>query len=181
TAMVARGDAPAASMPPAPALPVIRQVRTDESARAEPLDAATAHTIAEGQECFLPEHMTFSNESHPIAPDTVMTLIACDSGAYNFSSLIYVRRGGGAPEQARFDVPVGWNDDGPPVLVNAWWDPVAATLYSYAKGRGIGDCGTAQSFVWDGAMFRLIEQRVMGECRGSMRWITVWRAEIAAP
>lgn len=177
TAMVARGEAPAASV--GPALPVIRQVRPVEGAEAAPLAEAAARAIADSQECFLPEHMEFTTESHAIAPDVTMTLIACDSGAYNFSSLIYVRRGGGAPEQARFDVPVNWGAEGPPVLVNAWWDPVEVTLHSYAKGRGIGDCGTDQSFVWDGAMFRLTEQRVMEECRGSMRWIIVWRAEVA--
>jgi hypothetical protein len=39
-----------------------------------------------------------------------------------------------------------------------------------------GDCGDSQQYVWDGATFRLVEWKVMGECRGSGEWLTVWRA-----
>ncbi|HTG39817.1 DUF1176 domain-containing protein [Sphingomonas sp.] len=49
-------------------------------------------------------------------------------------------------------------------------------LASYAKGRGIGDCGVSQRFIWDGPRFRLIEQAEMSECRGSIDYITTWRA-----
>jgi hypothetical protein len=51
-------------------------------------------------------------------------------------------------------------------------------LTSYSKGRGIGDCGIAQDFVWDGTRFRLIEQSEMTECRGSTRMVTTWRADV---
>jgi Protein of unknown function (DUF1176) len=44
------------------------------------------------------------------------------------------------------------------------------------KGRGLGDCGSSQNFVWDGTMFRLVEARVMGECRGAADFLTVFRA-----
>lgn len=177
TALVAAGPAPAASLPPPPALPAVRQVRAARGASFAPLDGEAARALSEAEDCYLRDGMPLQNESHAIGPGTAVTLISCDAGAYNFNALVYVRRGGGgAPEPARFDHPAGWSDEGPPLLVNAWWDPVAATLNSHARGRGIGDCGTAQSYVWDGAMFRLVEQRVMDECRGSLRWITVWRA-----
>lgn len=61
-----------------------------------------------------------------------------------------------------------------PLLVNTHW--AEGELSTYAKGRGIGDCGTAERFAWDGEMFRLIERREMNQCRGSPHWITVWRA-----
>jgi hypothetical protein len=32
--------------------------------------------------------------------------------------------------------------------------------------------------VWDGAMFRLTSATAMGECRGSVDWIPIWRAEV---
>ncbi|MFY0010917.1 DUF1176 domain-containing protein, partial [Acinetobacter baumannii] len=43
--------------------------------------------------------------------------------------------------------------------------------------RGVGDCGLGARYVWDGTRFRLIEMRMMDECRGSTNWLTVWRAE----
>ena len=52
---------------------------------------------------------------------------------------------------------------------------------SYAKGRGLGDCGVTQGFVWDGHRLRLVEQRAMGECRGNPDYLTVWRATVVRP
>jgi hypothetical protein len=49
---------------------------------------------------------------------------------------------------------------------------------AFAKGRGIGDCGVGDDYVWDGDRFRLAEQIAMGECRGSVDYITTWRARV---
>jgi hypothetical protein len=40
-------------------------------------------------------------------------------------------------------------------------------LTSYAKGCGLGDCGSRQSFVWDATRFRPSEQADMSECRAA--------------
>lgn len=113
-----------------------------------------------------------------------LVLLNCGAGAYNFSSGVYVgqRSNGGkwsfAP--AEFDYGAGgFSDDSKiPILINADWDAAKQSLSSYAKGRGLGDCGSSESWVWDGAAFRLTEAKVMGECRGSLDWIPVWRAEV---
>ena len=77
---------------------------------------------------------------------------------------------------AGFDFRPGMDPEGPPELVNASFDAKTGRLESAAKGRGLGDCGSSESYVWDGAMFRLVEQRAMPDCRGSVNWLTVWRA-----
>lgn len=118
-----------------------------------------------------------------------LVLIACGAGAYNFASAAFIatRPAGDASAiwsfaPARFDYQPEWSDAiGVPRLVNAAWDPQEQTLSSFAKGRGIGDCGDAHSFVWDGEQFRLILASAMPECRGAAEWITVWRAEVLAP
>jgi hypothetical protein len=46
------------------------------------------------------------------------------------------------------------------------------------KGRGIGDCGGSQHYVWDGTEFRLVAVEEMGECRGVVDFISVWRARV---
>jgi len=51
-------------------------------------------------------------------------------------------------------------------------------LNSYNKGRGLGDCGNAETYVWDGATFRLVQAYAMSECRGSTEWLTIWRAKV---
>lgn len=109
-----------------------------------------------------------------------LVLIPCGAGAYNFSSVPMIATGQAGRRvftPARFDSPPGWTEKGGKVLlVNAGWDGASATLSSFAKGRGLGDCGSAQSYVWDGALFRLVELRQMDQCRGAWDWITLWRA-----
>jgi len=113
-----------------------------------------------------------------------LVLIPCGAGAYNFSSVPLIATGQAGRRVfrlARFDSPPGWSEQGePPMLVNAGWDAARATLSSFAKGRGLGDCGSSESYVWDGTLFRLIELRRMDQCRGAWQWITLWRARAVA-
>lgn len=115
-----------------------------------------------------------------------LVLISCGSGAYNFSSTAYIGEIKGDEKNgaswtfrpATYDLQPRWGGEGrPPLLVNAHWDGERQILSSYAKGRGLGDCGNAEKFIWDGQQFRLIEASAMPECRGAYEWITTWRAK----
>ncbi len=119
-----------------------------------------------------------------------LVLISCGAGAYNFSSAPFIGEyienpratSGWTFSPARFDRQPSWGGEGTdPLLVNAGWDDRSQTLSSYGKGRGLGDCGRAEEFVWDGEMFRLIEASAMTECRGAHEWITIWRANYRKP
>jgi hypothetical protein len=113
-----------------------------------------------------------------------LILLSCGSGAYNFASAAYIAteisEGKWDFEPAAFDYGAmpSTMDKSLPLLVNADWDEAGQTLSSYAKGRGLGDCGNAESYVWDGARFRLISAYGMSECRGSMDWLTLWHANV---
>lgn len=119
--------------------------------------------------------------------DMALVLIACDSGAYNFGSVVMIAErpmedpnAGWTFRKARFETPPGWSDDGQVAqVVNASFDPATGILSEYAKGRGPGDCGTANEFAWDGEQFRLAERHVMDECRGAWDWPRVWVAEVS--
>lgn len=67
------------------------------------------------------------------------------------------------------------------VLVNASYDSKTGLLSHYNKGRGIGDCGDNAQWVWDGQEFRLVEAQAMDECRGTVDFLTVWRANVLPP
>ena len=111
-------------------------------------------------------------------------MISCGGGAYNFASAAYI----GTEESSRnwqfspavFDYgdSVRSADESLQLLVNASWDADSQTISSYSKGRGLGDCGNAETFVWDGATFRLISAYGMDQCRGSLDWLTLWQAEV---
>jgi hypothetical protein len=110
-----------------------------------------------------------------------LLMLSCGAGAYNFSAIPYVltRKGKAlAATVARFDINPGWDENGVPMLVNGSWDPEQGLLTSFAKGRGLGDCGVGSDYAWDGKQFRLAQQIVMDECRGSLDYITTWRAKV---
>jgi hypothetical protein len=179
TASVAVGDEPESRVAPAPSIPEIAAMPEpgSEEGPAGPLSTEAAQTIREEQDCFEDADNPRRNDAYRVSHDTELILISCGAGAYNFSDFAFVRQDGEL-RPAEFDAPVSWGEDiSPALLVNAWWE--GGALGTYTKGRGIGDCGTSQRFVWDGTMFRLIEQRVMNSCRGSMHWITVYRANVS--
>ncbi len=119
--------------------------------------------------------------------DMALVLIACDSGAYNFGSVVMIaERPMEDPNarwtfrKAKFEAPTGWGDEEQVAqVVNASFDPATGILSEFAKGRGPGDCGTSNNFAWDGEQFRLAEQHFMDECRGAWDWPRVWVAEVS--
>lgn len=177
TAVVARGTTPASAVPAARPLP--RIAYRLPSGEPQPYSAATYAGMWTQSGCSDSYEAGDrpKSESHALGGGKTLVLIPCGSGAYNVSTVPYVLVDGKATV-ARFDIVPGWTEaEGIATLVNASFDPKTGQLGSYMKGRGLGDCGGMETYVWDGEMFRVIEARTMGECRGSVNWLTVWRAE----
>ncbi|KRC81020.1 DUF1176 domain-containing protein [Sphingomonas sp. Root241] len=178
-ALVAKGARPPGAVPAAPPAPRVTFVRPtgkpaaiSAALRAAMGKQSDCDAVYAGSEGDLPK-----TEAWALGGGKTLALIPCGSGAYNFSSVPFVIENGKAVV-ARFDQVPGWTEaEGIATLVNADWDPAKAELGSYMKGRGIGDCGSSETYVWDGAMFRLVEARAMGECRGSNNWLRTWKAE----
>lgn len=180
TALVRPGTKPPPGPPPP--LPVVIARRLSK-ARSLTLSAPAIAALRRKHGCTIGEvGGPDEAETAAIGPNETLLLLACGSGAYNVSHVPFVLRGGrGAPraELAAFDVQPGWwADEGKPILVNGAWDGERGLLTSFSKGRGLGDCGTMADYAWDGSRFRLVEQAEMGECRGSVDYITTWRARV---
>lgn len=178
SAVVAVGAKPARSVAAAPPVPVVRVVAAPgRAAKASDAQIATLAKRAGCDELYYGENQRPDEESFPLGGGKTLVLVPCGAGAYNFLTVPFVLAGGKA-EVARFDHPTGMGEKGGPTqLVNASFDPAQGRIESHAKGRGLGDCGSHDSFGWDGAVFRLIEARVMHECRGSVNWLRIWRAD----
>jgi hypothetical protein len=60
------------------------------------------------------------------------------------------------------------------------WDAEHATVFEAAKGRGLADCGSSTSWVFDGTDFRLAEASRMNRCAGGPPgdWPTVYRSKV---
>lgn len=180
TAAVAKGSNAASAVPAATAGPVIRFVRpTGTPVKISPalrkaMDGATGcdENYADG------EGEMPAVEAFALGGGKTLALLPCGNGAYNYSTVPFIIIAGGKPVMAQFDYAPGMTvaEDGEPTLVNAGFDPATAQLSSYSKGRGVGDCGNAEDYVWDGTRFRLVAARSMTECRGSVNWLTIYRA-----
>ena len=180
TAMVRPGPRPASAVPTPPPLP---QVPIAAAPTDEALTIPTSVVARLRRQYGCLEYDTREDsefETFQIETGKTLVLIPCGSGAYNFSSVpvIAQSRGGRLTTAvAPFDRQWAIAREGHPILVNAAWDAETRRLQEYSKGRGWGDCGSGAEYGWDGSRFRLIHQQVMEECRGSVYFVTTWRAE----
>ena len=183
TALVRPGTRPAATVPPPPPLPQVVPSRPPLDPEFEIGDERIA-ALRRELGCTIDEvGGPDQHEVDQIATNTALILLACGSGAYNLSSVpIIARFGDGAGEfetrVAEFDMQWGVAAEGRPTLINGAWDPETLRLSEFSKGRGLGDCGTRSEYAWDGTRFRLVHQEEMEECRGSLYYVTTWRAQV---
>jgi hypothetical protein len=180
TALVRTGPKPATAVPPPPALPKI--AAPAGSSRTVALTARETAALRKRFGCSIADvGGPDEKEVHPLGADRLV-LLTCGAGAYNVSFvpiLVPAKGGVAAAGPPAFDSSERWwEQEGKPMLVNASYDPARGELSSFAKARGLGDCGSGRDYVWDGARFRLISQVDMDECRGSTDYITTWRAEV---
>ena len=181
TALFQQGRRAPAAMPAPPALPLIRiaAAPTDAPLSLPPEGIAQ---LRRDSGCAIEEvGGPDEHEAVQIASGTTLILLACGTGAYNLSSIPFVARienGRVVTQIADFDSQWGVAAEGRPTLINAFWSAADRLLVEYAKGRGIGDCGTLAEYGWDGARFRLVRQEEMGECRGSTDFIRTWNSEV---
>ncbi len=120
-------------------------------------------------------------ELHVLDATHILALLPCDAGAYNVSFVPLVGTGSAGSRSfavAPFDfVPGDSGDrDAPPIIINARWNARLGILSGFAKGRGLGDCGTSEDYGWDGARFRLREASAMPVCRGAWEWPRIYSA-----
>ncbi|MBB3911440.1 DUF1176 domain-containing protein [Sphingomonas desiccabilis] len=170
-ALVARGNK--ADAAPAPALPVIRAAQ----ARGEAALLDPARVAAMKREAGCETDRDLGRPQTKPLGDRTLVLLPCSSGAYNLMMAVFtVRDGKHTP--AQFDAPSGMSEDGSPIqnVVDGSFENEVLT--SFARGRGLGDCGIRQEFVWDGSRFRLSRQEEMPECRGSKVYLPTWRARV---
>ena len=90
--------------------------------------------------------------------------VACSRGAYNVVySLFTTDEAGGAPTPLVLPYPDG---EASSEVMNISFDPETQTLSNFEKGRGFGDCGALNEWVWTGSRFAIKAQTLMPECQG---------------
>ena len=173
TALVATGPAPASAVPPPPPLPVVGQA-VPSGALGKPLSKEEIAAIQEEHAECTDEDLDDKVAYGRLDSRTTLAIVTavCGSGAYNYYGIPMLLRDDGTRIAADLDKAEG------DVTMNLSWDDKTHVLSSYFKGRGIGDCGGGNDWVWDGTRFRVILQKAMGECQGAIAWIPYYRARV---
>lgn len=181
TAAVAKGERAADAVPPAPAIPVVSAPALGGAA-ARPSAAQLAEMRRLGRcEERMADTGIWEVKTGALGGGATIVLLPCSAGAYNeIDALFVVRDGKVAP--ADVDSPSGFEETGAdsqtPVHSVINGEVALGLVSSFAKGRGLGDCGVAQRYAWDGRRLRLVEQNAMGECRGNPNYLRTWIARV---
>lgn len=172
TAMIKRGEKPASAIPAQPKPPVIVAAKPTKE---KPPAKQPAGLAAKGRAlCGENDSKSKMEEMYALGSNQVLYEFSCpdNSGAYNFQS-VYMVGPASNPQGARavsFKRPVKIgdleNDEPPSGLINPSFNEQTMTLTSFSKGRGIGDCGSEEEWVWDGKTFRLQKFSFMVDCKG---------------
>lgn len=132
-------------------------------------------------ECEEPEAAAREALIARLAPGVVLYAPVCSQGAYNRIHYLAIadERGRGA-RPLRLPQAPGSTEETTTEAWNLHYDPDSRTLLAFAKGRGLGDCGGEDQWVWDGRAFQLLVTRVMGDCRGVPfdDWPTLYQAVV---
>lgn len=163
TALVAKGPAPASAVPPAPPPPLVLAAPPVSQAGlpAKPPRAVMALMKDCDEDIATLEIAPISAR---LSPDLTLWAPLCTRGAYNmiYSFTVVDAKGAARPLPIRYaDTPEATTE-----LMNVDYDPATRTLSNFEKGRGLGDCGATNAWVWDGKAFVATAQDLMGECRG---------------
>ncbi|MGV7122998.1 MULTISPECIES: DUF1176 domain-containing protein [unclassified Sphingopyxis] len=178
TALIARGAAAAYLVPPwIPEPPVYLPPPSDL-----PPTQLTGRSLEELQQeyrcdhrpCGLPDVMFARLDAR-----TTMLLLFANCAPYNGEGYVFLLGNDGAVRSAPVRLMSRDPALAPPQVVSSYWDHKERRLHSFGRGRALGDCGQEQAFAWDGEQFILVEEADMGDCRGSIDYITVYRRETA--
>jgi hypothetical protein len=186
TALIRKGDKPASTVPPQPKPAIIIAAK---SASGTPPAKPSPELIKKGRAlCGEEDEGSKLQETWPLGNNQFLYAFVCpdSSGAYNYHYGLLIATAGNAAtaRSVNFEWPIKIGDiemdPGSEVItVNPMFDPKTMTLSSFSKGRGIGDCGTSEDWVFDGKTFRLALLKLMGQCRGirTEDWPVLYRAD----
>lgn len=171
------------SVLPALAAPRVKAAALPKTAAA---DQALLQPILDAvmpRECWedLPDDRGPDQSITRVSATEVLVMRECGRGAYQGGSGIWLAKSKPpyAPKRLRLPLPGGESDD---YVMSANLEAGTGRLSSFAKGRGISDCGSSFDWVWNGSSFDLLQAWVSPMCRGFAGGgfgLQVWTAELS--
>lgn len=190
TAFIRRGDRPVSSIAPPPPAPVVHAAKPPAAGAAPaalpPKDLKALTGMA--RKLCDDDERTEHEDASRLAPDVSLHSFSCPgmSGAYNHASVFLIVPDG-RPQAAtpvKFAYPAAVAGTSASKVaevqaINASFDQGTLTISTFNKGRGLGDCGQSEEWVFDGRAFQLVLLRSMPQCKGveSDDWPVHYRAD----
>ncbi len=159
-ALVKKGTRPEASVPGPVKPPVIQAVRAPASVKADlPLALKILATIKSDDDCQLSEMLDPTDPAKSqvdlwhLGGGRVLVTSLCWNAAYNQGSGYWV-----AKDRPPYDATLV-------TAAGSGFAPETGEISSGQKGRGIGDCWSLSSWVWDGRAFVHAAESSTGQCK----------------
>ena len=167
-AWIDKGKLARERVPPAPTVPSINAVAfTKLAARTNVPKSVHERRKAECDDSERYDRGGQGIESFNLGKGRILWSVPCGAGAYNEWSKFYLQQGNDAVVPYPFTEPErDTPDQDAHSLVNSNVDPETGQISAYAKGRGIGDCGIAETHTWDGTRFVMTTLIQMTACSG---------------
>ncbi|MDU6925991.1 DUF1176 domain-containing protein [Franconibacter helveticus 513] len=182
TAWIKKGDDPPLSVPPAPALKEVAITNPTPT----PLSQEELNDLLDfgawrmnNSQCSLDPARREVRVS-ALSDDKALMIISCEAGAYNTVDLAWLvsRKKPFSSRPVRLRLPFTPANGNPDLeLMNAAYNEKSKELATLAKGRGLGDCGVATRWRYDGQRFRLVRYAEEPSCdgwSGPDSWPLLW-------
>ncbi|WP_336803752.1 DUF1176 domain-containing protein [Erwinia aphidicola] len=190
SAWIKRGDRAAWDVPPVPALPQVAPPPRPPLALTHEetsglIDFGTWRVNSDS--CSLnPQRREVSVS--PLNDEKALLLVSCEMGAYNTIDLAFevTRSQPYVSKSVTLTLPFAPPEQSSKQLelVNADFDAARGELLTYSKDRGLGDCGVATRWQYNGREFVLAEYAQESTCdawHSSDQWPTLWVSNHSQP
>lgn len=181
TAWLEKGPAAARGVPPAPALQTLAAPASvtplSKEERATLLDYAARHL--DTSRCSI-DPVRQQSAAWALTDASALVLVSCEAGAWNVVSLAWrvSRRDPGSARAVQLLLPFQPQGQNRRLeLMNSEFDEQTGELRTLEKSRGIGDCGVATRWRYDGQRFRLARYAAEPTCdglHGPDAWPVLW-------
>ncbi|GJI98850.1 hypothetical protein RugamoR57_55680 [Duganella caerulea] len=168
TALVKAGMRPASEVLPALVPPTVRPVPLPPAQKGDDKLLAAILKTMRVEDCEVALGESGGDQSiHRLPGGKVLLVLECDRAAYQSSYGLWVARDKPPYDLKPLEVP-GMEGGG---IMNASLE--GGKLSSYAKGRGLFDCGGFWTWVWTAQGFQLIDVSQANICRGMPGGVTL--------
>jgi len=189
SAWIRRGDRPLSEVPPAPELPQVSPPPHQPS----PLSAEETRDLIDFAGLYVSRDSCSLNPNRreiavsPLTDEKALLLIGCEMGAWNLIDLAFevTREPPYMAKTIQLILPFSPSDRGSRQLelINTEYNASRGELMTFSKTRGLGDCGVATRWQYNGREFVLAEYTQENTCdawNSSDRWPTLWVSRQAA-